>query len=252
MDPSVHLNDGYVAPPDGASCSSNSPPVEDISHRSSQHQVNYPVLAPDTNIILCISPALGSACFGYVYAAENECHLQAALMAYFDSSGCTVAVFPFPNFDAFMANNAITNSNIDFISNLPSYIIPTGNRILEAVQYDKLPNQDWLPAPWIFQALLQAPLLLLFYRIADLVELLFPVAQMIPNIGPILATAQTPKALMSPTSLAHPPTTVPCKFPPLSWGLDGILWHIPHYPQGGLLDIAYLTIHVDAGAMAFT
>jgi hypothetical protein len=147
MDPSIHLNNGYVAPPKGASRSSNSPPAENISSRSSQHQVNNLVLTPDTNIILCISPASSSARFGYIYVTENERHLQATLMAYFDSSGHTVAVFPCPDFDAFMADHAITNGKINFISNLPSYIIPAGNRILKAVQYDKSPNQDWLPAP---------------------------------------------------------------------------------------------------------
>ncbi len=72
--------------------------------------------------------------------------------------------------------------------------------------------------PRIFQALLQAPLPLLFYWIADLVDLLLPVAQMIHDVHLILATAQTPKALLSPPSFAHPPTTVTCKFPRLSWG----------------------------------
>jgi hypothetical protein len=150
MDPSVHPNNGYIAPPEGAARSSNSPPAEDVSSRSGQHQVNNPVLAPDTNIILCISPALGSAHFGYVHVAENECHLQAALLVYFNSSNHTVSVFPCPDFDVFMANHAITNSDINYISDLPSYIIPAGNRILEAVQYDESPNQDWLPAPRIF------------------------------------------------------------------------------------------------------
>jgi hypothetical protein len=218
MDPRVHLNDSYIASPEGASRSSNSTPAEDISRRSSQRQVNNPALDPDTNIILLISPALCSARFGFVYVTENEHHLQASLMAYFDSSGRTVAVFPCPDFDAFMADHAITNSHINFISNLPLYIIPAGNRILEAAQNDKLPNQDWFSAPPYLSRLLQAPFPLLFYRITDLVDLLLPVAQMIPDVHPILATAQTPKALTSPTSLAHPPTTVPCEFPPLSWG----------------------------------
>jgi hypothetical protein len=143
----MHPNDGYVAPPNGASRSSNSPPAEDVSRRYGQHQVNNPTLAPDTNIILCISLASGSTRFSYVYIADNERHLQAALLAYFDFSGHTMAVFLCLDFDAFMADHAITNSNINFISNLPSYIIPTGTRILEAAQYNELPNKDWLPAP---------------------------------------------------------------------------------------------------------
>ena len=81
MDPSIHPNDGYIAPPEGALRSSNSPPAEDVSSRSGQHQLNNLVLAPDTNIILCISPALGSTCFGYMYDTENERHLQATLLA---------------------------------------------------------------------------------------------------------------------------------------------------------------------------
>jgi hypothetical protein len=147
MDPSVHPNNGYVAPPSGALRSSNSPPAEDVSCRSGQHQVHNPMLTLDTNIILCISPALGSTRFGYLYIAENERHLQATLMAYFGSSGCTMAVFPCPDFDALMAGHVLTNSNINFISDLPLYIISAGNKILKVAQYNELPNQDWLPAP---------------------------------------------------------------------------------------------------------
>jgi hypothetical protein len=68
-------------------------------------------------------------------------------MAYFDTSGPAVVVFPCPDFDSFMQDHSLTNSNISFVSNLPSYIIPAGNKILEAAGYAESPNQDWLPAP---------------------------------------------------------------------------------------------------------
>jgi hypothetical protein len=68
-------------------------------------------------------------------------------MAYFDTSGHDVVVFSCLDFDSFMQVHSLTNSDISFVSNLPSYIIPSGNIILEAARYTESPNQDWLPAP---------------------------------------------------------------------------------------------------------
>jgi hypothetical protein len=34
-----------------------------------------------------------------------------------------------------------------FVSNLPKYIIPAGNWILQANRFNELPNHDWLHAP---------------------------------------------------------------------------------------------------------
>jgi hypothetical protein len=68
-------------------------------------------------------------------------------MAYFNTSGCDVVVLPCPDFDSFMQDHSLTNSDISFVSNLPSYIIPAGNNILKAARYGESPNQDWLPAP---------------------------------------------------------------------------------------------------------
>jgi hypothetical protein len=96
----------------------NNPP----SHRS-----------PSTNnIILRISPAAGSATFGYIYLAETELRHEQVITAYFDSAGCEVTTIPCPNFETFIANTSLMYRNVMFISDLPWYVIPAGTRILEA------------------------------------------------------------------------------------------------------------------------
>jgi hypothetical protein len=143
MDPNNHPNNDNVPPPAGGSQGSlASPHGGDPAGRSSQRQAS-----DASSIVLWVSPASGSARFGYIYVASNKCHLQDALMVYFDNSGCDVVVFPCPDFDSFMQDHSLTNSNISFVSDLPSYIIPAGNKILKAARYAELPNQDWLPPP---------------------------------------------------------------------------------------------------------
>jgi hypothetical protein len=143
MDPNNHPNDNDVPPPAGGSQGSlASLHGGDPAGRSSQHQAS-----DASSIVLRVSPASGSARFGYIYVATNKRHLQDTLMEYFDTSGCDVAVFPCPDFNSFMQDHSLTNSDISFVSDLPSYIIPAGNKILKAVQYPESPNQDWLPAP---------------------------------------------------------------------------------------------------------
>ncbi len=143
MDPNDHPNDDVVPPPAGGSQGSlASPHGGDPAGRSSQCQAS-----DASSIVLRISPASGSARFGYIYVATNERHLQDALMVYFDTSGRDILVFPCLDFDSFMQDHSLTNSNISFVSNLLSYIIPAGNKILEAERYAESPNQDWVPAP---------------------------------------------------------------------------------------------------------
>ena len=107
-------------------------------------QNNPPSLrSPSTNnIILRISPAAGSATFGYVYLAETEIRNQDAITAYFDSAGREVSVIPCPDFESFIAANNLMYRDVLFISDLPRYVIPAGIRILEANEYNASPRLD--------------------------------------------------------------------------------------------------------------
>ncbi len=102
---------------------------------------------PTNNIILRVSPAFGSATFGYIYLAETKLHHQTAISAYFDSVGREISIIPCPDFDTFISNLNLMYHDVMFISDLPRYIIPAGNWILQANQYNDFPNHDWLPTP---------------------------------------------------------------------------------------------------------
>ena len=104
-------------------------------------------LPPSTDIVLRISPASGSATFGFILVSENERHLQDAIAAYFDSAGRDITVLPCPNFSTFLIEHSLQERNVSLVSDLPRYIIPAGTRILQANQFDASPVQDWLPAP---------------------------------------------------------------------------------------------------------
>ena len=94
--------------------------------RDSLQNNNPPSLrSPSSNsIILRISPAAGSATFGYVYMAETEIRHRDAIIAYFDSAGREVAVLPCPDFESFIAANSLMYRDVMFISDLPRYVIP--------------------------------------------------------------------------------------------------------------------------------
>ena len=97
--------------------------------------------------MLHISPATGSANFGYIYLSDTErCH-EEATTAYFDSAGRKVTILPCPNFEQFIADNKLSYCNLLFVSDLPRYIIPAGICILEAQNYDNSPHYDWFPDP---------------------------------------------------------------------------------------------------------
>jgi hypothetical protein len=121
------------------------------SHRSNRDSVqnNPPSLrSPSSNnIMLRISPASGSATFGYVYIAESEIRHQDAIIAYFDSAGREVDILQCPDFESFIADNSLMYRDVMFISDLPRYVIPAGRRILEANEYNASPRHDWLPEP---------------------------------------------------------------------------------------------------------
>jgi len=85
--------------------------------------------------MLRISPAAGSATFGYIYLAEAELRHQDAITAYFDSTGRSVTVLPCPDFDSFLANTSLIYRDVLFLTNLPRYVILAGIRILEANSY---------------------------------------------------------------------------------------------------------------------
>jgi hypothetical protein len=121
--------------------------INSASLHSDSVRNNPPSLrSPPTNdIILRISPASGSATFGYVYFAETElCH-QDAIIAYFDSASREVTVFSCSDFESFIADNSIIYRDVLFITDLPRYIIPAGIRILVANKYNASPRHDWLP-----------------------------------------------------------------------------------------------------------
>ena len=99
------------------------------------------------NIMLHISPAAGSAIFGYIYLAEAKLRHQDTITAYFNSVGWEVTVLPCPDFDSFLANTSLMYCNVLFITNLPWYIIPASIWILEANGYIASTHLDWLPNP---------------------------------------------------------------------------------------------------------
>ena len=99
------------------------------------------------HVMLRVSPAAGSATFGYIYLSDTERRHETAITAYFDSTGREVAVLPCPDFEQFTADNDLVYRDILFVSDLPRYIIPAGIRILEAKNYDDSPRYDWLPVP---------------------------------------------------------------------------------------------------------
>jgi hypothetical protein len=143
MDPNDHPNNNDAPPLTGGSQGSlASPHGGDPAGRYSQHKATNA-----SSIVLCVSPASGYARFSYIYVAANKRHLQDALMAYFDTSSCDVPVFPCPDFDSFMQDHSLTGFDISYVNNLPSDIIPAGNKIFKAAQYAESPSQDWLPAP---------------------------------------------------------------------------------------------------------
>jgi hypothetical protein len=97
--------------------------------------------------MLRISPAAGSARFGYIYLAEAELRHQDAITAYFDSAGREVTVLPCPDFDSFLADTSLMYRDVLIITDLPRYVIPAGIRILEANSYITSPHLAWLPPP---------------------------------------------------------------------------------------------------------
>ena len=97
--------------------------------------------------MLRISPAAGTATFGYIYLVEAELRHQDAITAYFDSARRSVTVLPCPDFDSFLANTSLIYRDVLFLTNLPRYVIPAGIRILETNSYIKLPHLAWLPPP---------------------------------------------------------------------------------------------------------
>jgi hypothetical protein len=104
-------------------------------------------LPPSSDIVLHISPATGSAIFGYILIPENERHQEKANSAYFENAGCEVTILPCPNFAKFLVDHSLQERNLSLIIDLPHYIIPAKIFILQANKYSALHNQEWLPAP---------------------------------------------------------------------------------------------------------
>jgi len=213
MDPNNHPNDNDVPPPAGGSQGSlASLHGGDPAGRSSQHQAS-----DASSIVLRVSPASGSARFGYIYVAANKCNLQDALMVYFGTSGCDVVVFPCPDFDSFMQDHSLTNSNISFVSNLPSYIIPAGNKFSMQRDTPNHPTKFGYPPHLISRVLQQAHLPLFSPGVQAVI--LHLVVPMIPIVTLILAVARIPMATNHLTHRRLDCTTLPfIMSPPTSWG----------------------------------
>jgi hypothetical protein len=117
-------------------------PASRTSSRNSSHQ-----LPPSSDIFLRISLSAGSAIFGYILIAKNECHQEKAISAYFENAGREVTILPCPNFAKFLVDHSLQERNASLIIDLLHYIIPANIFILQANKYSALPNKEWLPAP---------------------------------------------------------------------------------------------------------
>jgi hypothetical protein len=136
MDPDQDCADFNASPGRALSAASRT------SSRNSSQQ-----LPPSSDIVLRISPAAGSAIFGYILIAKKEHHQENAISTYFENAGREVMVLPCPNFANFLLGHSLQERNVSLIINLPRYIIPTGICILQANKYSALLNQEWPPAP---------------------------------------------------------------------------------------------------------
>jgi hypothetical protein len=140
-----------VPPPDvashaGSSCSHHSSP-QSSSSTSLHNNLPSQRSPPTNNILLRISPASGSATFGYIYLTETKLHHRNAISAYFDSTDREISVIPCPDFDTFISDLHLMYRGVMLVSDLPRYILPAGNQILQANQYNDSTNHDRLPAP---------------------------------------------------------------------------------------------------------
>lgn len=127
MDPVADLD---LPPADGGNMASGSAQ----SHRSaspSHHRSNVGLRdsinnnppsqrsQAENHVLLRISPAAGSAKFGYIYLSDTERRHEEAITAYFNSAGREVAVLPCPDFEQFIADNNLLYRDLLFVSNLP-------------------------------------------------------------------------------------------------------------------------------------
>jgi hypothetical protein len=187
-----------VPPPDVASHAGSS-----RSHRSSSQSSlstslhNNPPSQrsqPTNYIVLCISPASGSATFGYIYLAETKLHHQDAISACFNSAGREISVIPCPDLDTFIINLNLMYCDVMFASDLPRYIIPTGNRILQANQYIMIPpTMSGFPLPPTSPA--STPHLgqqAIYKRLLNGLAAFFLIATTIHSIAPILMELTPP------------------------------------------------------------
>ena len=151
------------------------------------------------HLMLCISPAAGSATFSYIYLSGTKRHHEAAITVYFDGAGREVNVLPCPDFEQFVADNNLLYRNLLFVSDIHRYIIPVGLRILEAQTCDDSPRYDWLPDP-----------------------------PSLSSFGPSSRSPDTSHAPSSQRSRSllshHAPAVVPRPDP------DGFSSHLSHYP----------------------
>ena len=126
MDPEA---DPVLPPPSQGGGMGGGAPLPRSSHSSSRRSQRSGPIQPspsNDNIILRISPAAGSATFGYIYIADTELRHQDAITAYFDSAGREISVIPCPDFESFIVNNNLMYRDVLFITDLPRYIIPAG------------------------------------------------------------------------------------------------------------------------------
>jgi hypothetical protein len=68
-------------------------------------------------------------------------------MAYFERAMHDILVMPCPNFEAFMAENHLSNCDIVFVLDLPRHVILAGIKIPHTNWHNDSPNLDWMPTP---------------------------------------------------------------------------------------------------------
>jgi hypothetical protein len=112
-------------------------------------------LPRNISVMLCISPQLVGGGFRFIFLDTNKHLHQDSLLAYFNSTGGSIHVLPYPNFEEFLQSNFLHPRHISFLSNFTNLncMLSAGHCILRDNNYsgDAQPNLSWLPTvPHLF------------------------------------------------------------------------------------------------------
>ena len=135
------INNNRLRFPSGPSRADHSASI--LSSNGSGRTISTPLA-----VILLVLPFQEGGPFGFIYLSINELKDQAAIIAYFDSSGRSVTVLPCQEFDEFLILNSLRTRQVSFINNLPDYIVTMGQHILEKGGHSDEevgPDLLWLP-----------------------------------------------------------------------------------------------------------